>query len=174
MTSPRHQSLRLMQASNYEDSFTSLTKRSIHQQTIRQTSVCGLAKLEKHMNACDNTSYITDKFCQEGKFSTCSYPPPSNVQVVFSHSGHHEMVCATSVSTAQSGNFRRTSTTRPGHSLFYFSFSSTPTASIAALYQPISTHFLQYPGDLSTLNIYRQNHHSQTDSDILLSPLPPG
>jgi hypothetical protein len=74
-----HQSLRLTQASNYEGWFTLVTKGLVHSQTTRQTSVCSLAKAEKHMNACDNTLYIIDKFCQEGEFSTCSYPPPAKV-----------------------------------------------------------------------------------------------
>jgi hypothetical protein len=187
MSSPRHQSLRLMQASNYEGRSTSLTKRSVHRQTIRQTSVCGLAKLAKHMNACDNTSYITDKLCQEGKFSACLYPPPSNVQVVFSDSGHHEMAYATSTPLREVEGIRIaqsviyvavTPSAVPQPPVqdtpFLFSLPSTPTARIAALYQPISTHFLQDPEDLSTSSIYRQIYHSQNDSGLLLSPLPPG
>jgi hypothetical protein len=96
----RHQSLRLMQASNYEGWFTSLTKRLVYQQTTRQTSICRLAKLAKHMNTCDTTLYITDKLHQKGKFSACSYPQPAkslqSLKVVFRYSERHEVAYATS------------------------------------------------------------------------------
>lgn len=158
----RHQSLRLMQASNYEGRFTSLTKGLVYQQTTTQTSMCRLAKLAKHMNACDTTLYITDKLRQEAKFSACLYPPPAKVlqslRVVFRYSERHEMAYATStplrrevecMSAARSVIFVAIPDSAlpqpPDQDILLSTFLSfNAHRNIAALYQPISTCLLHY------------------------------
>ena len=169
----RHQSLRSMQASNHEGRFTSLTKGLVYQQTTTQTSMCRLAKLAKHMNACDTTLYITDKLRQEAKFSACLYPPPAKVlqslTVVFRYSERHEMAYATStplrrevecMSAARSVIFVAIPDSAlpqpPDQDILLFTFLSfNAHRNIAALYQPVSTRCLQDPGALSIPITYR-------------------